>query len=252
MAFGPGEKRLLVATYEQELRVYEVSDWSLAGTVDLGPDGHDPEALFVLEDPSLVLVKGRESASPVVANYRKLSKPVEIIPHPYTHFHKGRCLVSRPDASRVFYSAEAQENPPKYVVFGETYKVPGQLWVYLAPTEPLGMCVGPGPDYLLLSRRSGGEITILDLATGAAVTGCTLATSQPYQLKLTNDGYYAVVADSGTASLTVISGHDLRGALGPRLRPIRRKRAQSLARPAGRRQLPRSTSDAAAGLCRDE
>lgn len=123
--------------------------------------------------------------------------------------------MSRPDASRVFYSAEAQENPPKYVVFGETYKVPGQLWVYLAPTEPLGMCVGPGPDYLLLSRRSGGEITILDLATGAAVTGCTLATSQPYQLKLTNDGYYAVVADSGTASLTVISGHDLRGRLDP-------------------------------------
>ncbi|MBU0611121.1 MAG: hypothetical protein KKI08_24795 [Armatimonadetes bacterium] len=217
-AYTPGGKRVVVATSDGKLHVSDRGQGSLShvGDITLGPGSEIPEDMYLLETPSLVFVKSRGSCNVFVADYKKISTPVQTVVVNWPGFELGRHVAARADASRVFWTARDTRAPYPNILYSKPYLGSGGIWCVSGDHDPAGLCIGPDPDHLLFveyGRQDPKELKIVSQDMGAVIAGSRLTSTYVTDLAFTNDGYYAVLLDREQHLLEVVSGHDLRGRL---------------------------------------
>ncbi len=221
VAFTPDSKRILVATSEPALWYVARDTLAVMQRVSLAREGFSggamfPEDIYVLEDPSLVFVKGQWVPHIAVLNWRAPGKPIEWVDLIWSGFDYGTHVAASTDGSRVFWSARYATAPYNKIIYSRKRQGnDAAVWAVNLSSDPSGLCVGPGPDHLLLVEAGVRQLAMYRQSDGALTVGCPLDTVGPADVAFTNDGYYAVILDRWRGTLEVVSGHDLRARLDP-------------------------------------
>jgi len=219
LAFTPNGKRLYLAAKDGVVHFFDCETWT-GNTINLDLANMWPWGIYALENPPLLLLSYNLTPDIFVVNHAapKSSNVERIKPTGGSGFSYGGEVTARADGLRLYGRMGTPTSPAQYVVHSAARTAGQPGWVYDLPGQPFGLCLGPDVNHVLAITAEDPKLYILDAnVKQPPVLGCNLDGPSPSEVALTNDGYYAVIADIGGASVTVVSGHDLRGRLDPAL-----------------------------------
>jgi len=212
-SFSSNGKWIILACDDGTIWRIERSTWLASSKTS--SDGHKASGLSLIEDPAYGFVAYSDNARGTVVRYANSSLPFTSIPAVSGMLY-GLWTVPADDGQRIVRgglgpagSAGAgvmccQDNP----LVGTQ-----QYWTLTTPNFYQAGCVGPDPDHLLVAETQTHTLHMFKFSDGSGCHGSHALGDSPCDVAFTPDGYYAVVPDSMDCSVTVISGHDLRGIL---------------------------------------
>lgn len=128
----------------------------------------------------------------------------------------SHAVATSPDAERVFCLWKRPDGQTLVSGFSNAPGAVQCIWnVNTVPAQ--AMCVGPGPDYLMVATTGEpGFLTVIRGSDGEVVDHYDVPVgAAPSWMENSRDGRFVVISSPSTRKLTVLSGADIRGLIDP-------------------------------------